>query len=79
MFLGHRLKSLDIECLKRIQDKVNVIPVIAKADCFTPEECKEFKKNILEDLQKHQIKIYDFTECDKLNGKYHALLLASPI
>ncbi|EUB62015.1 Septin-7 [Echinococcus granulosus] len=66
---GHRLKSLDAECLKRIQDKVNVIPVIGKADCLTPDECKEFKKNILADLQHHQIRIYDFVEGDKTNGE----------
>ncbi|VDD79475.1 unnamed protein product [Mesocestoides corti] len=64
---GHRLKSLDIECLKHIQDKVNVIPIIGKADCLTSEECNEFKKNILADLQRHQIKIYDFMEGDKSN------------
>ncbi|KAM3181399.1 hypothetical protein ACTXT7_014460 [Hymenolepis weldensis] len=64
---GHRLKTLDFECLKRIQDKVNIIPIIGKADCMTPEECKEFKKNILADLQKHQIKIYDFVDEDKAN------------
>lgn len=67
---GHHLKSLDIECLKRIQDKVNVIPIIGRADCMTPDECKEFKKSILTDLQKHQIKIYDFVDEDRANRKY---------
>uniref|UniRef100_A0AAQ4Q8N1 Septin n=1 Tax=Gasterosteus aculeatus aculeatus TaxID=481459 RepID=A0AAQ4Q8N1_GASAC len=41
---GHGLKPLDIEFMKRLHDKVNVIPLIAKADTLTPEECQLFKK-----------------------------------
>lgn len=41
-----RLKPLDIEFMKRLHDKVNVIPLIAKADTLTPEECQLFKKQV---------------------------------
>nr|XP_055136181.1 septin-7-like isoform X5 [Symphalangus syndactylus] len=41
---GHRLKPLDIEFMKRLHEKVNIIPLIAKADTLTPEECQQFKK-----------------------------------
>ena len=40
------LKPLDIEFMKRLHDKVNIIPLIAKADTLTPEECRDFKKTV---------------------------------
>ncbi|CAH8451869.1 unnamed protein product [Schistosoma curassoni] len=59
---GHSLKPLDLEFLSRIQDKVNVIPVIAKADTLTPEECREFKKTILSDLASRKIRVFEFID-----------------
>ena len=35
---GHGLKPLDIEFMKQLHDKINIIPVIGKADTMTPEE-----------------------------------------
>lgn len=43
---GHGLKPLDIEFMKRLHDKVNIIPVLAKADTMTPDECVYFKKQV---------------------------------
>ena len=43
---GHGLKPLDIEFMKRLHDKVNVIPILAKADTMTPDECVYFKKQV---------------------------------
>nr|XP_055136187.1 septin-7-like [Symphalangus syndactylus] len=37
-------KPLDIEFMKRLHVKVNIIPLIVKADTLTPEECQQFKK-----------------------------------
>jgi septin 7 len=59
---GHGLKPLDIEFMQRLHDKVNIIPVIAKADTLTPEEVQQFKKQILNEIAQHKIKIYDFPE-----------------
>ncbi|CAJ1057060.1 septin-7 isoform X2 [Xyrichtys novacula] len=59
---GHGLKPLDIEFMKRLHDKVNVIPLIAKADTLTPEECQLFKKQIMKEIQEHKIKIYEFPD-----------------
>lgn len=44
--LSFRLKPLDIEFMKRLHEKVNIIPLIAKADTLTPEECQQFKKQV---------------------------------
>lgn len=59
---GHGLKPLDIEFMQRLCDKVNIIPVIAKADTLTPEEIIHFKKQILNEIAQHKIKIYDFPD-----------------
>lgn len=59
---GHGLKPLDVEFMQRLGDKVNIIPVIAKADTMTPEECTEFKEQIMKEINEHKIKIYDFPE-----------------
>ncbi|XP_046966077.1 septin-7 isoform X4 [Vanessa cardui] len=59
---GHGLKPLDVEFMQRLGDKVNIIPVIAKADTMTPEECKDFKEQILKEIAQHKIKIYEFPE-----------------
>ncbi|KAG6455209.1 hypothetical protein O3G_MSEX009092 [Manduca sexta] len=59
---GHGLKPLDVEFMQRLGDKVNIIPVIAKADTMTPEECKDFKEQIMKEIGQHKIKIYSFPE-----------------
>ncbi len=41
-----RLKFLDIEFMKQLHDRVNIIPVIAKADTMTPEELTSFKQRV---------------------------------
>ncbi len=40
------LKPLDIECMKALHHKVNIVPIIAKADAFTPEELVQMKQNV---------------------------------
>jgi hypothetical protein len=45
-YIYFRLKPLDIEFMKRLHEKVNIIPLIAKADTLTPEECQQFKKQV---------------------------------
>lgn len=43
---GHGLKPLDVVFMQRLCDKVNIIPIIAKADTMTPEEIALFKKQV---------------------------------
>ncbi|XP_047518568.1 septin-7 isoform X3 [Pieris napi] len=66
---GHGLKPLDVEFMQRLGDKVNIIPVIAKADTMTPEECMEFKEQIMKEINQHKIKIYDFPESTGEEGE----------
>lgn len=43
---GHGLKSLDLVCMKKLDTKVNIIPIIAKADTISKTELQRFKVNI---------------------------------
>lgn len=40
------LRELDIELMRRLSPRVNVIPVIGKADSLTPSELRDFKKRV---------------------------------
>ncbi|XP_054011625.1 septin-7 isoform X2 [Hylaeus anthracinus] len=72
---GHGLKPLDVEFMQRLHDKVNIIPVIAKADTMTPDECAHFKKQILNEIAQHKIKIYEFPEVEEEEeNKQHKIL-----
>ncbi|KAG3283372.1 SEPT7-like, partial [Ictidomys tridecemlineatus] len=61
---GHGLKPLDIEFMKHLHEKVNIIPLIANADTLTLEECQQFQKQIMKEIQEHKIKIYEFPETE---------------
>ncbi|KAK5900313.1 hypothetical protein CgunFtcFv8_025280 [Champsocephalus gunnari] len=61
---GHGLRPVDIEFMKALQDKVNVVPLIAKADCLTPSEIRKLKERLREETDKYGIKIYQFPDCD---------------
>ncbi|VUC37895.1 unnamed protein product [Clonostachys rosea] len=56
---GHSLKPLDIEVMRRLHTKVNLIPVIAKSDTLTDEEILSFKARILADIKYHGIQIFE--------------------
>jgi septin 7 len=63
---GHSLKALDIEFMKKLGHRVNLIPCIAKSDTLTDDELAGFKQRvnfqlipkILEDFATHNIPYY---------------------
>ncbi|KAG6900728.1 hypothetical protein C0993_003754 [Termitomyces sp. T159_Od127] len=57
---GHALKEMDIELMRRLSPRANVIPVIGRSDALTPRELKAFKKRIMEDIEYYNIPIYNF-------------------
>ena len=61
---GHGLKTLDLEFMKQLGSKVNIIPVIAKADCLTMGEVKKLKTRILKELETAGVQIYQLPEVD---------------
>lgn len=40
---AYRMKSLDLVCMKQLDTKVNIIPIIAKADTISKSELQKFK------------------------------------
>ncbi|XP_072517487.1 septin-5-like isoform X3 [Salminus brasiliensis] len=61
---GHGLKPTDVEVMKALHEKVNIVPVLAKADCLTLSEIQTMKARILNELHDYRIKIFQFPECD---------------
>lgn len=57
---GHGLRELDIEFMKMMGKRVNIIPVISKADSLTEEELAHNKRLVMEDIDYHNIPIYHF-------------------
>ncbi|KAG2212377.1 putative septin [Mucor mucedo] len=55
---GHSLKALDIEVMKHLGSRVNLIPVIAKADTLTPKDLAQYKINILDSIARNHIQVY---------------------
>jgi septin 7 len=58
------LKALDVEVMKKLHDRVNLIPVIAKADTMTLEEIRQFKANVLQVINENKLQIYEFPDID---------------
>uniref|UniRef100_A0A2I3TWN7 Septin n=3 Tax=Homininae TaxID=207598 RepID=A0A2I3TWN7_PANTR len=61
---GHGLKPLDVAFMKAIHNKVNIVPVIAKADTLTLKERERLKKRILDEIEEHNIKIYHLPDAE---------------
>lgn len=57
---GHGLRELDVELMKRLSKRVNIIPVIGRSDALTPAEVALNKRLIMDDVDHHQIPIYNF-------------------
>ncbi|KAI8749372.1 septin-5 [Biomphalaria glabrata] len=61
---GHGLRQIDIETMKKLHHKVNIVPLLAKADILTKEELRRMKNRILEEIEENHIQIYEFPDCD---------------
>lgn len=75
--LACRLKELDVKALKTLSRKVNVIPLIAKADMMTAEERSLFKNVLLRDLEEHRIRTFPSSYPDEVDGA-EELLVTKP-
>lgn len=54
------LRELDIKFMKSLGSRVNIIPVIGRADALMPAELVDFKKRVMEDIAYHEIPIFSF-------------------
>uniref|UniRef100_A0A665W5G1 Septin n=1 Tax=Echeneis naucrates TaxID=173247 RepID=A0A665W5G1_ECHNA len=62
---GHSLKSLDLVTMKKLDSKVNIIPVIAKADTVSKAELDKLKIKIMSELVSNGVQIYQFPTEDE--------------
>ncbi|KAK7505996.1 hypothetical protein BaRGS_00002718 [Batillaria attramentaria] len=61
---GHGLKPSDIQVMKKLHHKVNIVPLLAKSDILTKPEVKKMKQRIIEEIDNNDIHIYEFPDCD---------------
>ena len=54
------MKSIDLVCMKKLDQKVNIIPIIAKADTINKAELAKFKSKIMNELKSNGVSIYQF-------------------
>uniref|UniRef100_A0AC35TMB9 Septin n=1 Tax=Rhabditophanes sp. KR3021 TaxID=114890 RepID=A0AC35TMB9_9BILA len=57
---GQNMKELDVKMMKKLDTKVNLVPVIAKADTLTYQELAFFKTQVLKQIEDNKIEIYKF-------------------
>ncbi|ORZ32763.1 putative CDC12-septin [Catenaria anguillulae PL171] len=55
---GGTLRALDIETMKRLGSRVNLIPVVAKADTLTPKDLAQFKRRVRDAIAHYEINVY---------------------
>ncbi|XP_077199759.1 septin-10 isoform X5 [Paroedura picta] len=71
---GHSLKTLDLLTMKNLDSKVNIIPVIAKADAISKSELQKFKIKIMSELVSNGVQIYQFPTDDEGIAKINATM-----
>ncbi|KAG7254014.1 hypothetical protein CRUP_027508, partial [Coryphaenoides rupestris] len=71
---GHSLKSLDLVTMKKLDSKVNIIPVIAKADTISKSELHKFKIKIMSELVSNGVQIYQFPLDDETVAKVNTAM-----
>ncbi|XP_072846296.1 septin-8 isoform X1 [Pogona vitticeps] len=73
---GHSLKSLDLVTMKNLDSKVNIIPIIAKADTISKSELHKFKIKIMSELVSNGVQIYQFPTDDDAVAEINSVMNA---
>lgn len=50
--------------MKQLHSKVNIVPVIAKADTLTKKEVLVLKQRIIQQIEENGIKVYAIPDCE---------------
>ncbi|KAJ2894932.1 Cell division control protein 11 [Coemansia aciculifera] len=59
---GHSLREIDVELMRRLGSRINIIPVIGRADSLTPRELVLFKQRVMNDIVAFGIPIFNFPD-----------------
>ncbi|XP_061888033.1 septin 5b [Entelurus aequoreus] len=65
---GHGLRPVDVAFMRALQEKVSVVPLIAKADVLTPSETKALKGKLRDEMDAHDVRVYQFLHGDSDDG-----------
>jgi len=57
---GHSLKAIDLVTMKALENKVPIIPLIAKSDTISKSELQKFKMRIRNELLGNNVSFYQF-------------------
>ncbi|XP_039910575.1 septin-10 isoform X1 [Hirundo rustica] len=68
------LKNIDLLTMRSLDSKVNIIPVIGKADSISKTELQEFKKKIMSELVSNGIRIYQFPTDDETFSEMNTII-----
>lgn len=75
---GHGLRAIDLITMKQLDNKVNLIPIIAKSDIITKSELQKLKSKINSEILNNGIKIYKFPTDDhdvnEINTKMNSII-----
>ncbi|XP_050753172.1 septin-10 isoform X3 [Gymnogyps californianus] len=71
---GHSLKTLDLLTMKSLDSKVNIIPIIGKADSISKTELQKFKNKIMSELVSNGVQIYQFPTDDETVSKINTIM-----
>ncbi len=66
------MKSVDLVAMKKLQDKVNIIPIIAKSDTITKAELAKFKVKVMSEIRANKIRLYEFPTDDEIVSELNA-------
>lgn len=50
--------------MKMLHNKVNIVPVIAKADALTKKEVMRLKRKVMQEISENGIRLYPMPDCD---------------
>ncbi|KAG0256918.1 hypothetical protein BG011_004249 [Mortierella polycephala] len=56
----HRLKPIDVEYMRLVSEKANVVPIICKVDTQSEQEVIDLKVHVLKTLREQGVSIYTF-------------------
>ncbi|NXC46538.1 SEP10 protein, partial [Penelope pileata] len=71
---GHSLKTLDLLTMKSLDSKVNIIPIIGKADSISKTELQKFKNNLIAELVSNGVQIYQFPTDDEAVSQINTIM-----
>ncbi|XP_065597145.1 septin-10 isoform X1 [Cyrtonyx montezumae] len=71
---GHSLKTLDLLTMRSLDSKVNIIPIIGKADSIAKTELQQFKRKLITELVSNGVQIYQFPTDDESISQVNTIM-----